>query len=93
MQQLADEGVAAYDSENPAASFAGAVWTNNAWIAAQCIAFGILGVWVPYVASACAFAVAAAVLPTLSPKRAQQRTASDQRPSPVGTSGVRLGAG
>ena len=32
-----------------AASFAGQVWTNNAWIAAQCIAFGITGVWVPYV--------------------------------------------
>lgn len=38
-----------YYSENPAASFAGQVWTNNAWIAAQCIAFGITGVWVPYV--------------------------------------------
>jgi uncharacterized membrane protein SpoIIM required for sporulation len=25
------------------------VWTNNAWIAAQCIAFGVTGVWVPYV--------------------------------------------
>jgi uncharacterized membrane protein SpoIIM required for sporulation len=49
LQQLADEGFAAYYSENPAASFAGSVWTNNAWIAAQCIAFGILGVWVPYV--------------------------------------------
>ncbi|MDR5699845.1 stage II sporulation protein M [Agromyces aerolatus] len=49
LQQLADEGFVAYYSENPAASFAGSVWTNNAWIAAQCIAFGITGVWVPYV--------------------------------------------
>jgi uncharacterized membrane protein SpoIIM required for sporulation len=49
LQQLADEGFAAYYSENPAASFAGAVWTNNAWIAAQCVAFGVLGVWVPVV--------------------------------------------
>ena len=49
LQQLAEEGFVAYYSENPAASFAGAVWTNNAWIAAQCVAFGILGVWVPYV--------------------------------------------
>ena len=47
LRQLADEGFVAYYSENPAASFAGAVWTNNAWIAAQCVAFGILGVWVP----------------------------------------------
>ncbi|MEJ3403506.1 stage II sporulation protein M [Rathayibacter sp. YIM 133350] len=36
-----------YYSENPAASFAGAVWTNNAWIAAQCIALGITGFFVP----------------------------------------------
>ena len=49
LQQIADEGFVAYYSENPAASFAGAVWTNNAWIAAQCVAFGILGVWVPWV--------------------------------------------
>ena len=49
LRQLADEGFVAYYSENPAASFAGAVWTNNAWIAAQCVAFGILGVWVPCV--------------------------------------------
>lgn len=49
LQQLADEGFVAYYSENPAASFAGAVWTNNAWIAAQCIAFGVTGIWVPYV--------------------------------------------
>ena len=49
LRQLAEEGFVAYYSENPAASFAGAVWTNNAWIAAQCVAFGITGVWVPYV--------------------------------------------
>jgi uncharacterized membrane protein SpoIIM required for sporulation len=49
LRQIAEEGFVAYYSENPAASFAGAVWTNNAWIAAQCIAFGITGVWVPWV--------------------------------------------
>ncbi len=38
-----------YYSHNPAASFSGQVWTNNAWIAAQCIGFGITGVYVPYV--------------------------------------------
>ncbi|MRG60591.1 stage II sporulation protein M [Agromyces sp. CFH 90414] len=49
LRQIAEEGFVAYYSEHPAASFAGSVWTNNAWIAAQCIAFGITGVWVPYV--------------------------------------------
>lgn len=48
-QQLVDEDFVNYYSENPAASFMGLVWTNNAWIAAQCIAFGISGVFVPYV--------------------------------------------
>ena len=38
-----------YYSANPAASFAGQVWTNNAWIAAQSIAFGITGVFPVYV--------------------------------------------
>ncbi|MGX5695876.1 stage II sporulation protein M [Agromyces soli] len=49
LKQLADEGFAAYYSEHPHGSFAGQVWTNNAWIAAQCVAFGIVGFWVPYV--------------------------------------------
>jgi uncharacterized membrane protein SpoIIM required for sporulation len=49
LRRLAEEDFVNYYSDNPAASFAGQVWTNNAWIAAQCIAFGITGVWVPYV--------------------------------------------
>jgi uncharacterized membrane protein SpoIIM required for sporulation len=49
LEQLADQGFVSYYSENPAASFASRVWTNNAWIAAQCVAFGILGVYVPYI--------------------------------------------
>lgn len=48
LQQLVDKDFVNYYSENPAASFAGAVWTNNAWIAAQCVAFGITGVFIPY---------------------------------------------
>jgi uncharacterized membrane protein SpoIIM required for sporulation len=48
-QRLADEDFVDYYSENPAASFTGLVWTNNAWIAAQCIAFGITGLYVPYI--------------------------------------------
>jgi uncharacterized membrane protein SpoIIM required for sporulation len=38
-----------YYSEYAASSFAAKVWTNNAWIAAMCIAFGITGVVVVYV--------------------------------------------
>lgn len=49
LKSMAEDEFVSYYSENPAASFAGRVWTNNAWIAAQCIAFGISGVWVPYV--------------------------------------------
>jgi len=49
LKKFVDEDFVNYYSENPAASFTGQVWTNNAWIAAQCIAFGILGIFVPYV--------------------------------------------
>ncbi|GAA1841700.1 stage II sporulation protein M [Microbacterium koreense] len=45
LEYYAEEEFTAYYSENPAAEFAGAVWTNNAWIAAQCVMFGITGVW------------------------------------------------
>lgn len=48
-RQIAERGFVDYYSNNPAASFAGQVWTNNAWIAAQSVAFGITGIWVPYV--------------------------------------------
>ncbi|MFC4222957.1 stage II sporulation protein M [Lysinibacter cavernae] len=49
LQQLVNHDFVDYYSENPAASFTGLVWTNNAWIAAQCIAFGITGLYVPMV--------------------------------------------
>lgn len=49
VRRLCDVQFEAYYSENPAASFAGLVWTNNAWIAAQSIAFGITGVFPLYV--------------------------------------------
>ncbi len=49
LKQYVNHEFVDYYSNNPAASFAGQVWTNNAWIAAQCIAFGITGLWVPYV--------------------------------------------
>lgn len=49
VRQLCESDFTAYYSENPAASFAGLVWTNNAWIAAQSIAFGITGFFPLYV--------------------------------------------
>jgi len=33
------------DYYHPGAGFASMVWTNNAWISAQCVAFGVTGVW------------------------------------------------
>lgn len=39
----------AYYSNYSGGSFTGFVWTNNAWIAAQAIAFGIFGVFTPAV--------------------------------------------
>jgi uncharacterized membrane protein SpoIIM required for sporulation len=49
VRRYVEEDFIDYYSENPAASFAGAVWTNNAWIAAQAVALGITGFWVPMV--------------------------------------------
>lgn len=42
---LAQEAFAAYYSEYPSASFSALVWTNNAYIAALCVATGITGVF------------------------------------------------
>jgi uncharacterized membrane protein SpoIIM required for sporulation len=47
--QLVEHDFADYYSENPAASFAGRVWTNNAWVAALMIAYSVLlGLPIPY---------------------------------------------
>ena len=48
-QRYAEEEFVGYYSNDPSGSFAGQVWTNNAFIAAQCVAFGITGMWVPNV--------------------------------------------
>lgn len=40
--KLVEHDFANYYSENPAASFAGRVWINNAWVAAQTIASSVL---------------------------------------------------
>jgi uncharacterized membrane protein SpoIIM required for sporulation len=45
LEAYAEDRFTDYYSENPAAVFAGTVWTNNAWIAAQCVLFGITGIW------------------------------------------------
>lgn len=41
-QELADSGFAAYYTEFTAPTFAFHLWTHNAWLAAQCLAAGIL---------------------------------------------------
>lgn len=46
-EQYVEEMFEAY--YEPGLGFAGMVWTNNAWIAAQCVAFGITGAWPVYV--------------------------------------------
>lgn len=49
IRQLVESDFERYYSEQPATSFAAQVWTNNAWVAAQVIAFGVTGVWVVWV--------------------------------------------
>ncbi|MHA7277316.1 stage II sporulation protein M [Arthrobacter sp. Hz1] len=48
-EQYVQEDFVNYYFENPAASFAGLVWTNNAWIALQAVAFGVTGIWAPWI--------------------------------------------
>ncbi|KNY07422.1 stage II sporulation protein M [Microbacterium sp. GCS4] len=48
LEQYADESFTGYYTENPAAVFMGMVWTNNAWIALQCVLFGVTGIWPVY---------------------------------------------
>lgn len=49
LEQYINDDFINYYSEYSESGFAAQVFTNNAWIAAQCIAFGITGLWVPYV--------------------------------------------
>jgi uncharacterized membrane protein SpoIIM required for sporulation len=49
LQQYAEQDFVSYYSESSEGAFTGQVWTNNAWLAAQCIMFGIVGLWVPAV--------------------------------------------
>lgn len=49
LKQYAEDDFVGYYSRYSEAGFTAQVWTNNAWIAAQCVMFGILGLWVPLV--------------------------------------------
>ncbi|WBU37802.1 stage II sporulation protein M [Homoserinibacter sp. YIM 151385] len=49
LRQYAEEDFLGYYEESSELVFGAQVWTNNAWIAAQCVAFGITGIWVPVV--------------------------------------------
>lgn len=44
-RHIAEQAFASYYSEYPSASFAALVWTNNAFIAALCVATGITGLY------------------------------------------------
>ncbi|WP_261166067.1 stage II sporulation protein M [Microbacterium sp. Marseille-Q6965] len=49
LEQYAEEDFVAYYSEHSEAAFGALVWTNNAWIAVQCVLFGVTGIWPVYV--------------------------------------------
>jgi uncharacterized membrane protein SpoIIM required for sporulation len=44
-RRYAEEDFIAYYSNDSEGGFTGFVWTNNAWLAAQCVMFGITGVY------------------------------------------------
>ena len=48
VRQLVDNDFAGYYQQSAASHFAAKVWTNNAWVAAICVAVGILGLPVIY---------------------------------------------
>jgi uncharacterized membrane protein SpoIIM required for sporulation len=49
LQHVAEHDFLDYYRKNPNGVFAATVWTNNAWIAVQCVLFGVTGVWPIYV--------------------------------------------
>jgi uncharacterized membrane protein SpoIIM required for sporulation len=48
LRQYASKDFVDYYSNHSETLFTSLVWTNNAWLAAQCIAYGIIGVYSPY---------------------------------------------
>lgn len=63
-QAIASEEFASYYTEYDNTSFGAMVWTNNAWLAVECIAFGFTGVFPLYLLYGTVFqlGVAAAVM-------------------------------
>ena len=49
LEQYAKEDFVNYYSDHSGTSFTSFVWTNNAWLAAQCVAFGATGVYPLYI--------------------------------------------
>jgi uncharacterized membrane protein SpoIIM required for sporulation len=49
LKQYATQDFVGYYDTYSEAGFAGQVWTNNAWLAAQCIMFGIFGLYTPVI--------------------------------------------
>jgi uncharacterized membrane protein SpoIIM required for sporulation len=45
LEKYAKEDFVNYYSDHSGTSFASFVWTNNAWLATQCVAFGVTGVF------------------------------------------------
>ena len=64
LEKYATEDFVNYYSEHGEAMFGALVWTNNAWIAVQCVVFGITGIWPLYafVQNAVGLGVSAAVM-------------------------------
>ena len=61
IRRLVEVDFEEYYSTDPAASFAGRVWTNNAWVAAMCIASGIgLGLYPIFILAQNAFGIGVA---------------------------------
>lgn len=62
LQAYADNDFTEY--YNPAAAFAGQVWTNNAWLTAQCVLFGATGLYPAFllISNAASLGTSAAVL-------------------------------
>ncbi|MDM4762711.1 stage II sporulation protein M [Galbitalea sp. SE-J8] len=48
LQEYAEKDFVSYYSDHSGGIFSGTVWTNNAFLAAQCVAFGITGIYPVY---------------------------------------------
>ena len=66
LRQIAEETFTEYYRDGTSPIFAGTVWTNNAWLAAQCVIFGVTGIYpiAMLVANAVSIGSMAAILMT-----------------------------